>query len=118
MDLFLWTILHQDASKEIKNRLLNPLYCIFQAIEVDFNCSLILAKQQQDMTPSDSLSRIKVDKSNPHEISSISFELQDVLWEKILYSHQVWSREAKMTLGRVNGYDKPYLFHLKLEKGS
>ena len=36
----------------------------------------------KDMTLNDFVSKINVDKSNPHEIIPISFDLQEVLQEK------------------------------------
>ena len=42
--------------------------------------------QGRDITLSHFLSRIKVDKSNPHEIIPILFDLQEVVQEHIIFT--------------------------------
>ena len=59
---------------------------------------------------SDFLSRTKVDKSNTSEINPISFSRSAT--GKILYSQQVWSTKAGITIGKLHG-DEPLLHYVK-----
>ena len=72
----------------------------------------------KDMTLSNFLSRIKVDKSIPHEVIPISFDLQEILQEK--YYNQTGSgpQEAGITVGKIHGHNKSLLPNLKLEKAA
>ena len=55
------------------------------------------------------LSRIKVDKSNPHDIIPVSFDLQEMLLGKVLYSYNV-----VITVGKVHGHDKLYIVMINI----
>ena len=68
------------------------------------------------VTLSDFLSRIKVDKSNPHEIIPISFDLQEVLQEKYYIHSQSDAQKGGTAVGKVPGQEKPLLLHMKPEK--
>ena len=70
----------------------------------------------KDMT--DFLFRIQVDKSNPHEIIFILFDLQDVLHEKYYIDTRSGAEKAGITVGKVHGYDKPLLPYMKPKKAS
>ena len=48
------------------------------------------------MTLCDFLSRIKAGKSNPSEIIFISFGLQEVLWENIIFAKDLEYREWRL----------------------
>ena len=67
----------------MKSKMEPPSARIKRLLEVlsaySFNFSYMKGK---NMTLSDFLSRIKVDKSNPHEIIPSSFDLQEVLKDK------------------------------------
>ena len=67
------------------------------------------------MTLSDFLYKIKVDKSNPYEIIPISFNLQDVLQEKLYIQTRSGAQKEGITAGKINGLYKPLLPHLKSE---
>ena len=69
------------------------------------------------MSLSDFLSRIKVDKSNPHEIIPFLFDLQDMLQEHYIHVMS-GAQKAGITVGKVHGYDKPLLPHMKTRKSS
>ena len=56
------------------------------------------------------LSRIKVDKSNPHEIIPISFDMQEVLQEKYYIHTRLGTQKAGITVGKVHDHDKLYWF--------
>ena len=70
------------------------------------------------MTLSDILSRIKVDKSNPHEIIPISFDLQDVLQEKYYIQTSSIAQKEDITAGKIHGHDRFLLPHLQPEKAA
>ena len=65
----------------------------------------------------DFLSKVKEDKSNPHAIIPISFDLQEILQEKYLYTRSAAEKEG-ITVGKVHGCDKLLLPHIEPEKNS
>ena len=67
------------------------------------------------MTLSDLLSRIKVDKSNPHEIIPIYFDLQEVLQEKYYIQTRSGAQKEGITIEKIYGHYKSLLSHLKPE---
>ena len=71
----------------------------------------------KDMTLSYYLSRIKVDKSKPHEIIPISFDLQEVLKEKYIQSRS-GTQKSGITVRKIHGHDKSLLPNLKPEKAA
>ena len=67
------------------------------------------------MTLSDFLSRIKVDKSNPHEIIPFSFDMQGVQQEKLYFQNRSGAQQAGITVGKI-GLNKHLLPYVKPEK--
>ena len=63
------------------------------------------------MTLSDFLSRIKVDKFNPHEIIPISSDFQEILHEKYYIHTKSRAQKTGISVGKVHGHDKPLLSH-------
>ena len=72
---------------------------IKRLLEVLSVYSVNLYYMKEKMTPSNFLSRMKADRSSPHETIPIFFDLQDLV-QKILYSHKVWSTENKYYYNR------------------
>ena len=70
----------------------------------------------KDITLNDFLPRIKVDKSKPHEIIPISFNMQKELWENYYIHNRYGAQKAGITIGKVHGPNKPLFPHVKLEK--
>ena len=64
------------------------------------------------MILSNFLPRIKVDKSNFHEIIPVSLDLQEVIQEK--YYTQTGSEAQKV--GKMQGHNKSLLPHVKPQK--
>ena len=61
-------------------------------------------------------SRIKANKSSLHEITPMSFDLQELLQE-IYYIHtRSGAKKAKITVVKVHEHEKPLLPHIKPEK--
>ena len=69
------------------------------------------------MNLSDFLCRIKIGKSNPHEVILISFDLQEVLQQKYINTRS-GAQNAGITVGNGHGNDKALLQYMKLEKRS
>ena len=68
------------------------------------------------MTLNSILSRIKVDKSNPHVVIPVFFDMQDVLQKKYYILTRSETLKAGITVGKIHGYDKSLLSHMKPEK--
>ena len=68
-----------------------------------------------DMTFSNFLSRIKVDRLNPHEHVPILFDLHEVLQERYYIHTRSRVHKVGMTIAKKHGHDK-LLLHLNPEK--
>ena len=57
------------------------------------------------MTLSEFLSRIKLDKLNPYEINPISFDLQEVLQQKLYIKTRSGAQKTGITVEKINRHD-------------
>ena len=70
------------------------------------------------LTISDFLSRMIIDKSNPHQNIPISFDLQELLQKKYYFQITSGTDKEEITIGKVNSHDKSLLPHMKQERAA